>query len=55
MRVFNYLSIGFLIVLLLAPAPMAVADTTTMQGVTPDATQSPFQPNPEEDLLNLLD
>jgi hypothetical protein len=53
MRIFGYLGIGFLIVWLLAPAPMAVADTATIQA--PDATQSPSQPGPEEDLLNLDD
>jgi hypothetical protein len=53
MRTFSYLGIGFLIVWLLAPAPMAVADTATIQAVTPDGT--PSQPTPEEDLLNLSD
>jgi hypothetical protein len=53
MRIFGYLGIGFLILWLLAPAPMAVADT--IQAVTPDGTKSPSQPTPEEDLLNLLD
>jgi hypothetical protein len=53
MRVLRYLGIGFLIVWLLAPAPMAVADTAVIQA--PDATQSPSQPTPEEDLLNLDD
>jgi hypothetical protein len=53
MRIFGYLGISFLIVWLLAPAPMAVADTATIQA--PDATQSPSQPGPEEDLLNLSD
>jgi len=53
MRVLGYLGIGFLIVWLLAPAPMAVADTATIQA--PDATQSPSQSGPEEDLLNLND
>ena len=48
-----YLGIGFLIFWLLAPAQMAVADTATIQA--PDATQSPSQPSPEEDLLNLDD
>jgi hypothetical protein len=52
MRIFGYLGISFLIVWLLAPAPMAVAETA----VTPDeTTQSPSQPTPEEDLLNLED
>jgi hypothetical protein len=52
MRIFAYL--GFLIVWLLALAPMAItmADTP-VQAVAPDGTQPP-QP-PEEDLLNLLD
>jgi hypothetical protein len=54
MRIFGYLGIGFLIVWLLAPAQMAVADTATAT-VTPDGTQSPSQPVPEEDLLNLDD
>jgi hypothetical protein len=52
-RIFSYLGIGFLLVWLLAPAPMAVADTATIQA--PDATQSPSQPGAEEDLLNLDD
>jgi hypothetical protein len=51
MRIFGYLGISFLIVWLLAPAPMAVAETATIQA--PDGTQSPAQP--EEDLLNLDD
>jgi hypothetical protein len=55
MRIFGYLGISFLIVWLLAPAQMAVADTATIQTVTPDGTQSPSQPAPEEDLLNLDD
>jgi hypothetical protein len=54
MRIFGYLGIGFLIIWLLAPAPTAVADTA-IQAVTPDGTQSPSQPTPEEDLLNLSD
>jgi hypothetical protein len=53
MRIFGYLGIGFLIVWLLAPAPMAVADTATIEA--PDRTHSPSQPTPEEDLLNLSD
>jgi len=53
MRIFGYLGVGFLIVWLLVPAPIAVADTATIQA--PDATQSPSQPTPEVDLLNLLD
>jgi hypothetical protein len=52
MRIFGLL--GFLIVWLLAPAQMAVADMA-IQAVTPDGTQSPSQPTPEEDLLNLED
>jgi aryl-alcohol dehydrogenase-like predicted oxidoreductase len=36
-------------------APMAVAETATIQAVTSDGTQSPSQPTPEEDLLNLED
>jgi hypothetical protein len=55
MRIFGYLGIGFLIVRLLAPAPMAVADTATTLAVTPDGTESPSPNNPEEDLLNLED
>ena len=52
MRIFGYLGIGFLIIWLFAPAPIAMADTTPV--VAPDATQSP-QPTPgEQDLLNLL-
>jgi hypothetical protein len=53
MRILGYLGIGFLIVWLLVSAPMAVAETATIQAVTPDGTQSP--PQPEEDLLNLED
>ena len=53
MRIFGYLGI-VLIVSLLAPASMAVADTA-IQAVTPDGTQSPSQPTPEEDLLSLDD
>jgi hypothetical protein len=53
MRIFGYLGVGFLIVWLLAPAPMAVAETATIQAATPDGTQSPSQP--EQDLLNLED
>jgi hypothetical protein len=46
MRIFGYLGIGFLIVWLLAPAPMAitVADTAPVQAVAPEATQSPSEP-----------
>ena len=52
MRIFCYC--GFVIVWLLAPAPIAIADTAPV--VAPDATQSPPQPTPgEQDLLNLLD
>jgi hypothetical protein len=52
MRIFGYC--GFLIVWLLAPAPIAIADTAPV--VAPDTTQSPPQPTPDElDLLNLLD
>jgi hypothetical protein len=54
MRIFGYLGIGFLIVWLFAPAPIAMAETAPV--VAPDATQSPPQPTPgEQDLLNLLD
>jgi hypothetical protein len=49
MRIFGYC--GFLIAWLLAPAPMAVAETATIQAT--DGTQSPAQP--EEDLLDLDD
>jgi hypothetical protein len=55
MRIFGYLGISFLIVWLLAPAPMAVAQTATIQAVTPDGAQSLSQPTAEEDLLNLED
>ena len=52
MRIFGYC--GFLIVWLLAPAPIAIADTAPV--VAPDTTQSPSQLTPDElDLLNLLD
>jgi len=54
MRIFGYL--GFLIVWLLAPAPMAiaVAETASVQAVAPDGTQS--EPaREEEDLLNIWD
>jgi hypothetical protein len=55
MRIFGYLGIGILIAWLLAPASIAVAETATIQVVTPDIMQSPSQPTPEEDLLNLED
>jgi hypothetical protein len=55
MRIFGYLGIGFLIVWLSVPAPMAVAETATIRAATQDGTQSPSQPAPEEDLLNLDD
>jgi hypothetical protein len=53
MRIFGYLS--FLIVWLLAPAPMAitVADTASVQAVA-DGTQSHLA-GEEEDLLNIWD
>jgi hypothetical protein len=52
MRIFGYF--GFVIVWLLAPAPIAMAETAPV--VAPDTTQSPSQPTPAElDLLNLLD
>jgi hypothetical protein len=54
MRIFGYLGIGFLIVWLLVPTSMAMAETATIEAVTPDGMQSPSQP-PEMDLLNLLD
>ena len=54
MRIFGYL--GFLIVWLLAPAPMAitVADTASVQAVAPDGTQSHLA-GEDEDLLNIWD
>jgi hypothetical protein len=54
MRIFGYL--GFLIVWLLAPAPMAiaVAETPSVQAVAPDGTQS-LLTEEEEDLLNIWD
>ena len=58
MRIFGYLGIGFLIVWLFAPAPVAMADTAPVVApvVATDATQSPPQPVAgEQDLLNLLD
>jgi hypothetical protein len=52
MRIFGFC--GFLIVWLLAPAPIAIAETAPV--VAPDTTQSPPPPTPGElDLLNLLD
>jgi hypothetical protein len=54
MRIFGHLCIGFLIVWLFAPAPIAMADTAPV--VAPDTTESSPQPTPgEQDLLNLLD
>jgi hypothetical protein len=49
------LGFGFLIVCLLASAPLAITVADTIQ--PPDTTQSLPQPNPEAelDLLNLLD
>jgi len=52
MRIFGYLGIGFLIVWLFAPAPIAVAETAVQ---VPGATQSPSQPTEEDDLLSTLD
>jgi len=52
MRIFGYLGIGFLMVWLLAPTPMAVADTA-IQAAAGDGT--PSQQTQEEDLLNLSD
>jgi hypothetical protein len=54
MRVFGF---GFLIVWLLVSAPMAITVAQTVEGVTPDTTQSLPQPisGVEDDLLNLLD
>jgi hypothetical protein len=56
MRIFGYLSIGFVVIWLLAPAPMAITMAETAVQA-PDAAQSPSHPTPsvEEDLLNLLD
>jgi hypothetical protein len=54
MRIFGYLGIAFLIVWLLAPASIAVAETATIQAVTPDGTQSD-PAGEEEDLLNIWD
>jgi hypothetical protein len=57
MRVFGYLGIGFVIVWLLAPAPMAITSAETVVQV-PSATQSPSQPTSsveEDDLLSTLD
>ena len=52
MRIFGYF--GFVIVWLLAPAPIAMAETAPV--VAPDTTLSSPQPTPDEqDLLNLLD
>jgi hypothetical protein len=54
MRIFGYL--GFLMVWLLAPAPMAitVADTVSVQGAATDGTQS-HPAGEDEDLLNIWD
>jgi hypothetical protein len=54
MRIFGYL--GFLIVWLLAPAPMAitVADTASVPAGASEETQSLPQPA-EEDLLSIWD
>lgn len=51
------LGLSFLIVWLLASAPMAITLADSVQGVMPDTTQSLPQPiaGVEEDLLNLLD
>ena len=48
--------LGFLIVWLLAPAPMAItlADTASVQAVAPDGTQSHLAEE-EDDLLNIWD
>jgi len=56
MRICGYLGIGFVMVCLLAPAPMAITMAETVVQA-PDAAQSPSQPTPgvEEDLLNTLD
>jgi hypothetical protein len=52
MRIFGFCD--FLIVWLLALAPIAIAETAPV--VAPDTTQSPPPPTPGElDLLNLLD
>jgi len=52
MRIFGYL--GLLIVWLLAPAPITVADTASVQAVAPNETQSHLA-GEEEDLLNFWD
>jgi len=54
MRIFGYL--GFLMVWLLAPAPMAiaVADTAAVKAVAPSGTQS-HSAEEELDLLNIWD
>jgi hypothetical protein len=54
MRIFGF---GFLIVCLLlaSPASMVIAVADVAQVAAPDATQTPPQPTPEEDLLNLSD
>jgi len=56
MRILGYLGIGFVVIWLLAPAPMAITMAETA-AQAPDAAQSPSQSNAsvEEDLLNLLD
>jgi hypothetical protein len=54
MRICGYLGIAFVMFWLLMPAPMAITVAETAVQV-PDATQSPSQPTPEVDLLNLQD
>ena len=54
MRIFGYLGIGFLIAWLLAPTPMAMAETAPVEAVASSGTQS-FITEEEEDLLNIWD
>ena len=56
MRIFRYLGSGFVMIWLLASAPMAITKAETAFQA-PDAAQSSSQRTPcvEEDLLNLLD
>ena len=57
MRIFGLLTlgVGFSDRLAFGASTVAVADTATIYAATPDGTQSPSQPTPEEDLLNLQD
>ena len=57
MRIFGFLRIiGFVVIWLLVPAPMAIIMAETA-APAPDAAQSLTHPTPsvEEDLLNTLD